>query len=158
MFLCIVVRLSTGEEERDVSGQICAGGRSGVLVQAGPAPAGAGVQAEGEGPEGYVAEADGTCVGLLRYGLFWDEIPFCTLLFVAQGHRGTGCGKALMSRWETDMCAEGHGLFMTSTQADEAAQHFYRRLGYRDAGCLLLDGAGYAQPTELFFTKTAGRS
>ena len=107
---------------------------------------------------GYVAEVDGACVGLLRYGLFWDEIPFCTLLYVEQGHRGTGCGKALMSRWETDMCAEGHGLFMTSTQADEAAQHFYRRLGYRDAGCLLLDSAGYAQPTELFFTKTAGRS
>jgi hypothetical protein len=32
----------------------------------------------------------------------------------------------------------GFKMTMTSTQADEGAQHFYRKLGYKDAGCLLL--------------------
>lgn len=51
----------------------------------------------------------------------------------------------------------GHRLVMASTRADERAQGFYRRLGYRDAGCLLLREAGYAQPAELFFTKTLAK-
>lgn len=42
---------------------------------------------------------------------------------------------------------------MTSTQVDETAQHFYRKLGYRDAGGLLLDVPGYEQPMELFLIK-----
>ena len=48
-------------------------------------------------------------------------------------------------------------LVMASTRADERAQGFYRRLGYRDAGCLLLREAGYAQPAELFFTKALAK-
>ena len=32
---------------------------------------------------------------------------------------------------------------MTSTQADEAAQHFYRHLGYADIGGFLLPGEAY---------------
>ena len=32
--------------------------------------------------QGYVLFADDTPVGLLRYNLFWDNTPFCTLLFI----------------------------------------------------------------------------
>ncbi len=42
---------------------------------------------------------------------------------------------------------------MTSTQTDESAQHFYRKLGYQDAGCLVLDIPGYKQPMEMFLVK-----
>jgi hypothetical protein len=38
---------------------------------------------------------------------------------------------------------------MTSTFSNESAQHFYRRLGYRDAGCLLLAD----EAMEILFTK-----
>ena len=31
---------------------------------------------------GYVLFEDNTPVGLLRYNLFWDNTPFCTMLFV----------------------------------------------------------------------------
>ncbi len=47
------------------------------------------------------------------------------------------------------MKQKGFNMVMTSTQADEGAQHFYRKLGYQDAGCLLLD----TQPLEIFLTK-----
>ena len=32
--------------------------------------------------QGYVLFDDGVAVGLLRYNLFWDNTPFCTMLFV----------------------------------------------------------------------------
>jgi len=103
--------------------------------------------------ECYVAEADGGIVGLLRWNLFWDSVPFCTLLLVAEGHRGRGLGKALMARWEADMRAQGHGMAMTSTQADETAQSFYRKLLWRDAGGFVVEVPGYEQPFELILTK-----
>ena len=31
---------------------------------------------------GYVLLEDNQPIGLLRYNLFWDNTPFCTLLFV----------------------------------------------------------------------------
>ena len=102
---------------------------------------------------GYVCLAEGRPVGLLRYNLFWDSVPFCTLLYIAEPYRGRGFGRALMESWERDMGEKGFGMVLTSTQADEAAQHFYRRLGYRDCGCLIPTVPGYAQPAELFLEK-----
>ncbi|MBQ3268931.1 MAG: GNAT family N-acetyltransferase [Clostridia bacterium] len=103
--------------------------------------------------ECYMAEIDGAPAGLLRWNLFWDAVPFCTLLYIRQEHRGRGIGRALMARWEADMRAAGHGMAMTSTQADETAQNFYRRLGWRDAGGFVVDVPGYEQPFELILTK-----
>ena len=102
---------------------------------------------------GYVLLEDGVPAALMRYNLFWDNTPFCTLLYVEERCRGRGHGGALMRHWEADMKARGYGLLMTSTQVDETAQHFYRKLGYRDAGGLLLDAPGYEQPMELFLIK-----
>ena len=103
--------------------------------------------------ECYVAGAGGAVEGLLRWNRFWDEVPFCTLLMVDEAHRQQGLGRALMARWEVDMAAAGHGMVMTSTQVDETAQHFYRKLGYRDAGGFAVDIPGYAQPLELILIK-----
>ncbi len=103
--------------------------------------------------QGYVLFADDTPVGLLRYNLFWDNTPFCTLLYVAQHHRGKGYGRLLMEHWETDMKCRGYGMLLTSTQVDEDAQHFYRKLGYRDCGGFVIDIPGYEQPMELFLIK-----
>ena len=105
------------------------------------------------GKRGYVLWDEDTPVGLLRYNLFWDNTPFCTLLFVDQNHRKKGCGKMLMEHWEADMKAQGYGMLLTSTQVDEDAQHFYRKLGYKDCGGFVVDIHGYEQPMELFLVK-----
>lgn len=47
------------------------------------------------------------------------------------------------------MREEGYPLVMTSTQSNETAQHFYRKLGYADAGSLLLRD----ELLEIIFTK-----
>lgn len=98
---------------------------------------------------GYVLLADEAPVGLLRYNLFWDSIPFCNLLFVDLAYQKKGYGRMLMEYWEADMKAQGFDMLMTSTQVDETAQHFYRKLGYNDSGSLLLD----TQAMEMFLVK-----
>lgn len=102
---------------------------------------------------GYVLLEDGVPVGLLRYNLFWDNTPFCTMLFVDWAHQGKGYGKALMAHWEEDMKKAGYGMLMTSTQVDEEAQHFYRKIGYQDAGGFVVNIPGYEQPMEMIMVK-----
>ena len=104
--------------------------------------------------QGYVIWENGNPVGLLRFNLFWDNTPFCTLLFVDWEHQRKGFGKKLMEHWESDMKAQGYGILLTSTQVDEEAQHFYRKLGYRDCGGFVIDIPKYAQPMELFLIKS----
>ncbi len=103
--------------------------------------------------QGYVLLEKGQPVGILRYNLFWDNTPFCTLLYVADAQQRRGHGRALMAHWEAEMKAQGYGMVLTSTQADETAQHFYRKLGYRDCGGLTPTVPGYEQPMELFLCK-----
>lgn len=75
------------------------------------------------------------------------------MLFVEQERQGRGYGKKLMEYWETDMKSRGYGMALVSTQVDEAAQHFYRKLGYKDCGGFVVDIPGYEQPMELFLVK-----
>ena len=88
-------------------------------------------------------EVDGERAGWLRWNLFWDNTPFMNLLYLLDGHRLQGHGRALVSHWEQLMREAGYAAVMTSTQADEGAQHFYRHLGYRDIGGFLLPGEAY---------------
>ncbi len=102
---------------------------------------------------GYVLLEDHIPYGLLRYNLFWDNTPFCTMLYVDSDSRGRGYGNKLMNFWEKDMKSMGYGMLMTSTQVDEDAQHFYRKLGYQDSGGLIINIPGYEQPMEMFLIK-----
>ena len=102
---------------------------------------------------GYVLLENNEPVALLRYNLFWDSTPFMTMLYVQQEYRHKGYGKKLIEFWEDSMSTAGYGMVMTSTQVDEDAQHFYRKLGYQDAGGLVLNIPKFEQPMELFFTK-----
>ena len=106
-----------------------------------------------EAGECYIVEWNGAPGGLLRWNRFWDEVPFCTLLYIDEKRRGQGLGRALVARWEADMRALGHGMAMTSTQSDEDARYFWRALGYRNTGSFDIDVPGYAQPPELIMLK-----
>ncbi|PZD95894.1 GNAT family N-acetyltransferase [Paenibacillus sambharensis] len=88
-------------------------------------------------------------IGWMRYGYFWDNTPFMNMLWIDEPFRNRGFGQQVVEFWENEMKRHGFKRVMTSTQADEGSQHFYRKLGYKDAGCLLLD----AQPLEIISTK-----
>lgn len=81
-----------------------------------------------------VAQLDGVFLGWLRFSYFWDEIPFINMLGVVEAYRGHGIGRLLVEEWEGQMRDKGYSKVMTSTLENETAQHFYRKLGYRDLG------------------------
>ncbi|MCY9659268.1 GNAT family N-acetyltransferase [Paenibacillus chondroitinus] len=88
-------------------------------------------------------------IGWMRFSYFWDNTPFMNMIWFDEPYRKQGLGKQVVDFWENRMKEQGFERVMTSTQADEEAQHFYRKLGYKDAGCLLLDD----QAMEIIFTK-----
>ncbi len=96
-----------------------------------------------------VARRQGRAVGLLHMGEFWDDLPLMKLLVVESSCRGQGVGSQLVEYWQGEMAGRGHRRVMTSTMSSETAQHFYRKLGYLDAGGLLLPG----EPLELLLIK-----
>lgn len=102
---------------------------------------------------GYVILDDNKPIGILRFNMFWDNIPFLTMIYIDFSYHKKGYGRKAMEFWEAEMAELGYKLVMTSTQADEEAQHFYRKLGYKDSGCLVLDIPGFEQPLEMFMIK-----
>lgn len=94
----------------------------------------------------------GHSIGWMRYSYFWDNTPFMNLIWIDEEERSKGTGREVVLYWETLMLQSGFSLVMTSTMANEGAQHFYRKLGYADAGCLLLEN----EPLEILLTKKLG--
>ncbi|WP_442600709.1 GNAT family N-acetyltransferase [Paenibacillus sp. KN14-4R] len=89
-------------------------------------------------------------VGWMRYGYFWDNTPFMNMLWIDEEYRNNGIGKEVVLYWEDSLKQKGFKLVMTSTLANEEVQHFYRKLGYVDSGCLLLE----KEPLEIILIKT----
>ncbi|MRN55421.1 GNAT family N-acetyltransferase [Paenibacillus monticola] len=95
-------------------------------------------------------EAEDSNIGFMRYSYFWDNTPFMNLIWIDELYRGKGIGEQVVTFWAKEMKQQGCELLMTSTLATEDAQHFYRKLGFKDAGCLLLDN----EPLEIILTKS----
>ena len=64
------------------------------------------------------------------------------MLMIEETYRKKGLGKILITFWEKEMREKGYKSVLTSTLSNESAQHFYRKQGYKDAGCLLLEEVG----------------
>jgi len=101
----------------------------------------------------YVLSNNGQPIGILRYNLFWDIIPFLNLIFLTDESRNQGFGTQAMLEWENEMRSLCHRLVMTSTMVEETSQHFYRKLGYQDCGCLLKNFPPYVETMEMFMIK-----
>lgn len=52
---------------------------------------------------GYVLLEKDVPVGLLRYNPFWDNVPFCTMLFIDERVQGKGYEEMLLNYWEENM-------------------------------------------------------
>lgn len=102
---------------------------------------------------GFIICDNNKPIGVLRYNLFWDNLPFLTLIHLDEACRGKGFGRQAMQFWENQMRELGYKMVMTSTQVDEQAQHFYRKLGYIEKGSLSFDNTPLAQPLEMFLLK-----
>jgi len=88
-------------------------------------------------------------IGWLRYNLFWDNIPFMNMIYFLEEYRKIGLGKKLVEFWENEMKNNGYKNVLTSTQSNEDAQHFYRKLGYIEIGGFKY----FNDPYEIMFQK-----
>ena len=61
-----------------------------------------------------VAEVAGQTAGWLRWGLFWDSVPFMNMLFVFERYRGLGVGRRLVGVWEQQTVDAGRTMVLTS--------------------------------------------
>ena len=104
--------------------------------------------------ECMVIEREGKSAGILRYNFFWDEYPFLNLIFLSPAYRGMGIGRQALQFWEDEMRRQGFLIALTSTMAEEGAQHFYRKLGYQDCGCLLKNIPPLVESMEIFLMKS----
>ncbi len=104
--------------------------------------------------EVYIAHAKTEFVGWMRYHLFWDNIPFLSMLHLLPQYRDRGLGRLMMERWETDMKKLGYHRVLLSTSQEERSQRFYNRLGYHAVGSFLLP----EEPLELIFMKELEKS
>ncbi len=102
---------------------------------------------------GFVLFEDGVPIGLMHYYPMWDNLPFLNLMFLLPDWRGKGYGQTALAYWENAMWHKGYRMTLLSTQADESAQFFYRKQGYRECGCLILRDCPLEQPMEIFFLK-----
>jgi N-acetylglutamate synthase-like GNAT family acetyltransferase len=90
------------------------------------------------------AHEENRLAGCLRWGLFLDEIPLISQIMVLEDHRGRGAGRALVENWESHMQEAGYDQVMAIAKAAECDQHFFRHLGYADAGAIALPGGPQA--------------
>lgn len=84
-----------------------------------------------------VLEDDGTILGVLRWNLFWQSLPFLDLIFLDDALRGQGWGTEMVAHWERNMAFLGYDHVLLSTQSDETSKFFYEKLGYRLCGFFL---------------------
>jgi len=102
-----------------------------------------------ENNEILVIENKEKIIGWLRYNLFWDNIPFMNMIYFLEEYRKIGLGKILVEFWENEMKNNGYKNVLTSTQSNEDAQHFYRKLGYIEIGGFKY----FNDPYEIIFQK-----
>jgi len=93
-----------------------------------------------------IIEAAEGQVGFIKFYVLWEILPFIEVIIVRGDRRGRGIGRQAVRAWEGEMAARSLQRAMVSTQANETAQGFWRRIGYRDCGSLVLPG----RPIELF--------
>lgn len=102
---------------------------------------------------GYVMWEGSQRIGIIVHCILWDNIPFMNFLFIKEKYRGKGLAKQAVLDWESEMKNQGYQMTLISTQADEKAQHLYRKLGYIDCGGLVFHNTPFDQPMEMFFRK-----
>ena len=99
-----------------------------------------------------IIESAGEPVGFIKFYVLWELLPFIEVILVREDRRRRGIGRDAVRSWEREMAGRSFRRILTSTQADETAQEFWRRIGYRDCGSFMLPG----WPAELFLFHDIG--
>jgi GNAT superfamily N-acetyltransferase len=94
-------------------------------------------------------QVDGQPIGVIKFYVLWETLPFIEVILLLESMRRRGYGTEAVREWEQEMLARGFDCALISTQVDETAQHFWRKLGYADCGSFSVRG----KPSELFMQR-----
>ena len=84
----------------------------------------------------YVLYDEKKIVGVLRYSLFWQSIPFLDLLYIDEAYRGKGYGRQMMEHWESVMQRTKTQSISMKNWATGGSAHFCLRSRLRMKSCI----------------------
>jgi len=89
------------------------------------------------GHEVIVLEIENQIAGLIRYDVLWSTVPFLSLIFVEEAHRGKGYSHKLLEFLKQHLRDEGYVALLSSSQTDEPeAQNWHRHMGFKSNGII----------------------
>jgi ribosomal protein S18 acetylase RimI-like enzyme len=105
--------------------------------------------------EVVVATRDGERVGYARVDFWWSSVPYLSMIWVLEEHRGHGVGRALLSHVESDLQFAGYVALYSSSDANEPEpQAWHRHMGFQECGFIAGINAGGVG--EIIFRKPLG--
>lgn len=105
-----------------------------------------------EAAEVVIAESGSIPVGYARVEYLWSRLPYIALIRVRHEHQRQGVGRAILRFLERQLLEAGHGVLMSSSQADEPEpQRWHRSMGFHECG--RLQGINTGDVDEIFFRK-----
>jgi GNAT superfamily N-acetyltransferase len=109
-----------------------------------------------EREEILLAERSGELAGYVRLEYLWSMIPYLGLIWVVEGHRRKGVGRALLRYLEGFLRQKEHAALYSSSQADEPEpQAWHRHVGFGECG--FIAGINDGGIGEVFFRKRLKR-
>jgi ribosomal protein S18 acetylase RimI-like enzyme len=81
--------------------------------------------------EVVVATRDGERAGYARVEFLWSTIPYISMIWVLEEHRGQGISRALLSLLESRFQSTGYAALYSSSDANEPEpQAWHRHMGF----------------------------
>src|SRR5688572_26884365 len=68
------------------------------------------------GREVIVLEVENKIVGLIRYDVLWSTVPFLSLIFIEESHRGNGYSHEMFEFLKQSLRDEGYIALLSSSQ------------------------------------------
>jgi len=90
-----------------------------------------------QSPEGflYILEVNGKAAGMGRLSKLEDDVAEINNMFISSEFRGRGYGKEILKRLEEKAKEFGYSTLRLDTGThNEAAQHIYRKAGFKERG------------------------
>lgn len=111
------------------------------------------IEAKVRAGEYLVARTGSERIGGMRFGLFWSNIPIVEMIWVSEGQRRKGIGRAFIE-WLEDLArSQNCPIILSSSEEGETESHaFHRGAGFRRAG-VLEDMGRFQSAAEVFFVK-----
>ncbi|MFC1799330.1 GNAT family N-acetyltransferase [Candidatus Eisenbacteria bacterium] len=105
--------------------------------------------------EVVVATRDAERVGYARVEFLWSTVPYISMIWVLEEHRGLGISRALLWHLESRFRSDGYTALYSSSDANEPEpQAWHRHMGFVECGFIAGINAGGVG--EIIFRKVLG--